>query len=108
MSWKIQDIVVDPVTSDIKVTADFDVAGVKKSDVIMWYSGDHGLTQEEFYNRVVGNLNDSNTEAIKDQVTKDAEKQAKKDAKKTEADDFVAANTVDADYKLKNLKDTDV
>jgi len=108
MSWKIKDLVVDSSSGDIYVITEFDVAGVKKSESTRVYPSNHGMTQEEFYNEVVERLNSSNSELIKDDATRAAEKEAKKAAEKTASDAFVAANGTDSDYKLKNLKDTDV
>jgi len=108
MSWKIKDFTVDPDTSELLVDVDFDVSGVKKADAIIKYPADHGLSQENFYNQVVEDLNVANPEAVKDKATKDAEKAAKKAAEKTESDSFAAANDSDPNFKLKNLKDTDV
>lgn len=106
MSWKIKDHIVND-NDNIEVQVEFDVLGVKKSDITLSYAGDHGMTEEVLYNDVVSQLQGADTEQIKDQATKDAEKQARKDTKKSTADSSVATQEAGS-FKLKNLKDTDV
>ncbi len=106
MSWQITEIVKN-TDNDIEVSVDFDVAGVKKADALIVLRGDHGKSDEEFFNHVVGECQRADSESIKDQSTKDADKATKEAAKSTSADDTVTESNTGT-FKLKNLKDTDV
>src|SRR3990172_10355427 len=107
MSWKIKDVTVDAEAKTV-VDVQFDSAGVDKENVLLSYMPNELGTQEQFYNKVVADIEARHVQDVKTKAEKDAEDATNKATKKSEADAFVAANETDPDFKLKNLKDTDV
>ena len=107
MSWKIKDVTVDAAGNTI-VDVQFHVGASDKENVILSYMPNELGTQEQFYNKVVADIEARHIQGVKTKAEKDAEDATNKATKKSEADAFVAANETDPDFKLKNLKDTDV
>lgn len=108
MSWKINSTTVDDAGMTT-VEVQYFVANDNKDKIVLCYSPlELPETQEDFYNKVVADIEARHSSCIKTQAEKDADDADANAVILSETEDFIAANEIDADYKLKDLTDADV
>lgn len=108
MAWEITDVQLDKDEVEVHIKVDFKQGGAKKSESTFVYPLDGNENQEDFYNKVVEDIQRTEPVGVKTPAERASEAQAAAAQKLSNAQAFVAANNGHAQFKLNGLKDTDV